>query len=219
MTNALDIANDFDSVDEVYLKVDEVIARSVEEGSPETAITYISKLMKLKELTGKALVRFIYQLSQNWEYFEESQSDRFIDYVHAALGVHKHTIERYVKVGDMLANEVPPQYQDMIEDLAMEYIYPVANAIDQGYVFEDVHWEAVISAPHGREVERLVRELKGSEPKSSALQLWLDLKGSLWVFTKDKGEIIGFLEIKSDSKPVQRAINRILKRAGIMEEE
>lgn len=203
---------------ENFRRIDELVDDAVERGTVEPVVNYIYNLRIVSELIGKGLARFLYRVKQNWDKFIESDSDDFKDYMAAVVGLHPHTVERYVRIAKLL-EEAPQEYVPKLETMNTDELFPVANANDQGWYLDDDDWKDYLNATTPGERREIIREVKGKPPKKTGLSLWLDRRGSLWVFQSEYDrQFIGSLEIDSEKDVVKKAINRIIKESGIREE-
>jgi len=200
----------------VFRKVNQVIQRAVREKNPEIALEACRELVVVTKISGKALARILYMLFSYWEDF--NATDDFWDTVYIRVGLSRHTVERYVRVGALLTeNIVPPQFLPKLEERNIGEIIPIANAIAQGYDLQDSQWQEILQQPDATSIRQKIREFKMEAPRRYGLQIFMDSEGSLWCQTADSAaEFIGYLNIDDQSRNVQRAISRIVDHSGVM---
>jgi len=200
----------------VFRKVNQVIQRAVREKNPEIALEACRELVVVTKISGKALARILYMLFSYWEDF--NATDDFWDTVYIRVGLSRHTVERYVRVGALLTeNIVPPQFLPKLEERNIGEIIPIANAIAQGYDLQDSQWQEILQQPDATSIRQKIREFKMEAPRRYGLQIFMDSEGSLWCQTVDSAaEFIGYLNIDDQSRNVQRAISRIVDHSGVM---
>ena len=193
-----------------YKRVDEIIVTSVEENNPEIAFHAMESLLNISRFSGKALAKFIYVFHHQWEKFEQRDSleDRLID----RLGLQPVTIKRYYNVWKFLVEgEVPKEYMDKIKLHPIKCLIPIATMYDQGYEVESNQWLALANAPDPSSIGKIIRKIKGKEPKKGSLQLEINWKsGEISAWKDGQKYYVGYLETKSKEYPVQQAIKRIM---------
>ncbi len=198
-------------------RVDAVIAESVMEKSPDKAIRLCKFLIGATQLSGLALAKILYELRKNWWKFEIDED--FTDYIYKEIGKHRHTVERYLAIADMLGNYVPKDVKPQLEKMPVGSLAPIANAIKQGYRLEPKDWQEVTQATSPNEVREIIREIKGQKGKKSLITLILDRHGSIWVYNfNEERFFVGSLDIREaeDNEYVAKAIERIVGNAGIL---
>ena len=203
---------------DLFSRVDATVDDAVREGSVEGLIGYIRNLNKFADLSGKALARLLYRIQQNWHLFIESESDDFKDYMAAIFDMHPHSITRLINIAKMF-EEAPQQYLGALERKNNNELFPVANALDQGWSLDDEDWKDYIAATTRSERLEIVRQVKGVAPRRTGIFLWLTREGELIAFHSEHERVfVGSLELDSDNPVVQKAIARIIKQTGIREE-
>lgn len=193
-----------------YKRVDEIIVTSVEENNPEIAFHAMESLLNISRFSGKALAKFIYVFHHQWEKFEQRDSleDRLID----RLGLQPVTIKRYYNVWKFLVEgEVPKEYMDKIKLHPIKCLIPIATMYDQGYEVESNQWLALANAPDPSSIGKIIRKIKGKEPKKGSLQLEINWKsGDIHAWKDGQKYYVGYLDTKSEDEAVQQAIKRIM---------
>lgn len=216
------IESDFDQpvdiVQEEFMhKVDAVIAESVMEKSPDKAIKLCKFLIGATQLSGLALAKILYELQRNWWKFEIDED--FTDYIYKEIGKHRHTIERYLAIADMLGNYAPKDVRPQLEKMPVGSLAPIAHVVKQGYQLEPEDWEEFTQATSPNEVREIVREIKGAKPRRSLISLTMDRQGSIWVFNSNEERFfVGSLDIKEaeHNEYIMKAVERIVGNSGIL---
>jgi len=198
---------------ETLSEVDDIIRYALENKDPEYAFKYCNGLVRGMKENGIKLSKTLWMLESNWKQFDTG--DEFVPTALDYMEIHEHTITRYVRVWEMFTHYIPESSKDRLIERPMNVLIPVANAISQGYEIGDDVWKKLETSSQ-EEVREFVREIKGTEPRKSALTLKLDTEGSIYGITNDGYYFIGSLEIKDDSEIVQKAIERIVSNAGIL---
>lgn len=193
-----------------YKRVDEIIETSVSEGNPEIAFHAMENLQAISRFSGKALAKFIYTFHHQWDKF--NQRDSFEDRLVDRLGMQPVTIKRYYNVWKFIVEgEVPKEYMDKIKLHPIKCLIPIATMYDQGYDVESNQWLALANAPDPSTIGKIIRKIKGKEPKKGSLQLEINWKsGEIFAWKDGQKYYVGYLETKSEEEPVQQAIKRIM---------
>jgi len=203
------------NTEDIFAYVDKLFEESIEKKNPHIVIDACSRLIAISQLSGLALAKMFYLLHNNWNRYE--QDSTFEEIAVPKLGRHPHTIERYIKVWTLFDQKIiPEKFVREFEQKNIQNIIPVANAYSEGYNFEDEDWEEIADAPDNASVLRVVRDVKGEPPKSHAIQLFVDGEGFIYAYSDNERYFIGSLEIQDDTEIVQKAINRIMNKSGIM---
>ena len=195
--------------------VDEIFETSIKENDPEIMFTYLVGIQQQFQIKGLALCKSLHLMNKYWEAFEIG--DNFLDTAVQYLGIHRHTIERYVKVWDMFS-VAPKLLVPELQQKGISSLIPIANAIAQGYEIDDSVWDRLADAPDRNSVSKIINEeVKDMEgTRSNRLTILLDRKGSLWAIMDEERVFIGSLEIEDDNAIVQKAIERLTKNSGVV---
>jgi hypothetical protein len=193
-------------------RVEEILERAFKEHDAEYALNACSNLIWIAKISGKALAKMLYTLKHHWDMFDVE--DTFEDYAYPKLGLDRHTIVRYIKIEEML-HELPEEAQNFAQR-PIQQLIPVANALAQGYEFTSEDYNKFAEMPTYKDIQSAVNEITGKEPRKSGVTIFLDRDGSLWASNKEERKFIGSLETTDDSTLVQKAITRIVDRAGVM---
>lgn len=190
-------------------KVDEIIQEAVQKKDPYIAIHAVQSLVKIAKLSGRALAKLLHFLRYNWEVFNSDEN--FDDVVYVESGLHRHTIDRYIRVHQLLL-EAPVD----LSQRNMKELIPIANKIAQGWEFEKEEWNKLANAPDYATLSQDLREMTDEKPRKSALILQIDQHGSLWATKEGQRKFVGSLEIDDEDEIVQKAINRICDNSGVL---
>lgn len=199
-------------------QVEVAIKESIESGNVYIALNLCRDLIQATKLSGIALAKTLYLLRANWAIFTiEGEFDEIVfDYI----GVTQYTVDRYIKVWSLFAEQViPDNVREKIMQKNIKDQIPIANAIAQGHEITPEQWNEIAKAPDFNTVSRIVREdVKGAEPRSSGLQIKMDNIGTLWAWKTGKRYFIGSLEVTDEEIIVQQAIERLISHGGVMRE-
>jgi hypothetical protein len=207
-------------VDDGWLleKIDNIIQEALARKDVYIALNSCKTLKSIIKTSGIGLSKLLYLIYHYWDEF--GVEDEFEDIVFEYVGLHRHTVERYVRVWGMYAeHKVPKQFMAEIQKKNIKDQIPIANALVQGYTISQENWEALAEAPDYNTVAQIIMEdVKQQESRKSSLKIYVDERGTIWV---KKGEaprkFVGSLEIHSDEEIVKMAIQRIIKNTGMLE--
>jgi hypothetical protein len=186
---------------------------AIQQGDLDMAIDFCSRLVNLQKMSGLALAKALWMIHDNWNRFEIDEDFKMIMAIR--LDIHPHTVERYVRVYDLLLH-APEEVVAQLESKNIGDLFPVANAVAQGYTVDDDTWKDIADAPSQTDVSRIVREdVKGAEPRATSLSLSINQAGEIWAWKSNQRYFIGSLEISNEDETVQKAIERIVKNSGI----
>jgi hypothetical protein len=202
--------------DWVLDKIDLALKRSVKEKDVYIALNVAKELYAVGKIAGLGLAKVVYYIQKNWDRYKIE--GKFDELVYDYIGVHKHTIERYVKVWGIFDKSlIPDNYLEEIQQKNVANIIPIANALYQGYEISNEAWDKLVDAPNDQAVRKVIREdVKDVEPRGNALQLYIDDKGTIWAFHQNKRSFVGSLELQNDDETIQKAVERIIKNSGMM---
>lgn len=217
------LESDFDqpidvAQDEFMGKVQDVIQQSIAEKDPSKSIHLCKFLIGATQLSGLALAKILYELQANWWKF--GIDEEFEDYIYKEIGKHKHTIEKYLAVAQML-NYVPKDIKSELEKLPIQMLVPVGFVVKQGYQLEQEDWKEFAGATNSNEIRKIVREIKGLKGRKSLISLTLDRNGSIWVYNNNEERFfVGSLDIREaeNNEYVAKAIERIVGNSGMLKQ-
>ena len=199
-------------------RIDKILQEAVVKKDAYIALNVCRSLYQAAKISGLALAKILYFIYANWKEF--GIEDKFEDTVYEYVGLHRYTVQKYIRVWGMHEeNKIPAKFEkEIIQRNILEQI-PIANALKKGYEIDDEHWEKLSNASDFHEISKIVRQdIEGKEPSINALILHIDNIGSIWAYKAGQKRFIGNLEIKDEDEIVQQAIQRILTNCGIMED-
>lgn len=201
--------------DHIQDKIKQMILDSITEKDAKKAIHICSQIVNILNLGGLALADSLYLIYSHWSEFEIH--DDFFDTMSSSIGLHKHTVQTYVTVSKMYAQDkIPETYREDIKSKSIRSQVPIAQALDAGYEIENDEWEELVDAPDFSTINAKLRDIKGKEPRSNALILMIDRDGGIKAMKSGKQVYIGWLNISDENEIVQQAIERLIKGGGIL---
>jgi hypothetical protein len=198
--------------------IDQKVNEAIELQDVTILFETIKRLRELAKVTGLALAKALYMVHKHWDVFGDAAN--FGDEVFAGTGLHQHTSERYVKVWAMFTqNYIPEHLESDFKQKNIKDLIPIANALYQGYEIEDDDWEELAASPDYASVAKVVRDnIKHAEPRKNSLRLFLKRDGTVMCYKGQQQEPVAWLDVTSDSKLIQQAVERIKKNSGMLEE-
>jgi len=164
--------------------------------------------------------KFIHGIYLNWEDYEDVSGEDFFDFMYERTGLSRTTLNRHIDIQEML-KEVPQEYRSQVEQLKFNFLRPMSALPKAGYLIADQDWKRFVQAGDAAEVRTLCRQIKGKPRKSNMLTLWITKDGTLQCHLQEEGilKMIGYLDINSEDETVQKAVQRIINNAGMLERQ
>lgn len=210
---------DIDADDNWLLeKIDKVIDESLSKHDVYIALNTCKTLKSIIKTSGIGLAKLLYLTYYHWDEF--GMTDEFDEIVFDYVGLHRHTVDRYVRVWGMYAEDkIPKEFVQKIMHRNIKDQIPIANALVQGYSIPRETWEDLADAPDYNTVSQIIMEdVKQAEPRRNAMKLFLDERGTIWVKKGSEArKFVGSLETHSDEDIVKMAIQRIIRGSGMLE--
>lgn len=211
----LDQSIEVEDEDQVLDKIRKLIAKSIEEKNARKAIHICYQIVKILKLGGLALAESLYMIFSHWE--ELGINDTFEDTITSRTGLHRATVQRYISVWSMYAeNKIPEIYIDQIKQMNIKSQIPIAQALSAGYEIKDGEWKELSEAYDFSTINAKLRDIKGKEPRSHALVMIMDREGGIKAIKGEKQVYVGWLNLDDEDEIVQQSISRIEKGAGIL---
>jgi hypothetical protein len=202
--------------DEILDKVDKIIAESLERKDVYYALNACKYIKQIAQLSGIALAKFFYLIHENWEQYEIG--DNFNDTVADYVGVHSATVRKYVSIWKMHETKlIPEKFAEDIRQRNIKDQVPIATLVSQGYEVDDGDWQELVDAPDFTSISAKIRDIKGREPSKSALLIFINEDGTLTAMQEGETEFVGYLNIDDAGLIGDKAIQRLLKSAGVLE--
>ena len=196
--------------------VDEIIKESLKRNDVYYALNACRNVKQIAQLSGIALAKFFYLIKRHWD--EYGIVDNFNDTVADYVGVHSATVNKYVKIWKMHETKlIPEKFAESIRQRNIKDQVPLATMLDQGYEPDESDWEDLDNAPDFTSISAKIREIEGKEPSRSALLIFLSDDGQLTAMQEGETEFVGFLNIEEAGLIADKAIQRIIRSAGVME--
>lgn len=199
-------------------RVDSIVEDAVAQKNPDIAGDALVYMLNVSRVSGLVLAKTLYTLKFQWKNF--NRRDSFEGYIEDYCGVRKDTRERYIRVWEMLVSEdVPREYAEKIKLHPIKSLVPIATLWKQGYEVDSQQWLKLANAPDVATVNKIIREIKGVEPRKGSLQIVMEPDGSLFAWKNDIRYFVGHLNVDDDTVAVQEAIARLTGDGRVMGKE
>ena len=218
ITGALKLAGN-----ELFDKVDAVLARSISVGDPLIALEYGRELQSQGILRGLAVAKLIYKVNQNWQLYRSAGTDDdFENVVYSVNGYSPATIKKYLNVWESIfeTDALSQELKDKLAGRPIGQLLLLSAAASEGSLTED-DWDKVTIASNKHEVRDIVRKARGEKTSSSsAISIRIMSndgkypKGTLIAYQNGKSAVIGILS-GDGTELANQAMSRIINAVGI----
>lgn len=207
----LQVNNQIITGDDIFDAVDGVLDNLRETGDLLPAQNALRMLFAMQELSGQALAKLLHGVSGWYEEneIEEQTGDAFGDWFYSEVStvVKPITIERYVSVWDKHEKGL---FSEKVMDRPLKDQIAIAKAIEQGYSINKTQMKKLERADTYSEIGAILREIKGTDPRKSGMQLYFERDGTINLWQDGEQEFVGYLDVASNSERVKKAINRLI---------
>jgi hypothetical protein len=201
---------------DILSRVDTVIDNAVKEKNPDIAAKAMKGLLGVSQMSGLAFSKFVYVMSFQWPNF--GRRGTYETWAEDEFGRGKTTIKRNFRVWEMLVSgDVPKEYAEKLKFTPVRCLIPIANMWSQGYEVESNQWMKLANAPDPTTINKIIREIKGVEPKKGSIQIEMDGTGNILAWKDGKSYTVGYLFLDSTEEVVQKAIERLVSTGRMME--
>ncbi len=194
---------------DILQRVEDITTEAIESGDPDSAFKAMSSLLGVSQIAGIGFAKFVYTLKYNWAKFKTR--DSFEDRAQEIFGRGKKSVDDNFRVWEMLVStDVPKEYRDKFMTMPIRVLIPIANMWKQGWEVESHQWLRLSNAPDPSTIGKIIREIKGSEPKKGSLQMeWIPDQKQIVVWVSNKPHSI-YLTYDEDDKEIKKALERLL---------
>lgn len=213
---------------ELLTDVDVIIVRSVTAGDPLIACNYGLDLQRSAAIKGLALAKLLHGMRSNWEMYQAAGVDEdFEDFVQANMGVSPQTARKYSDMWRSIfaSDYVPDEIKLKLQSKPIKELLLLTAAVEEGSLTED-ELETVVVADETK-IREMVRSARGKEATSSRSAVYIAIvmrdgknpRGTIIATQDGISETIGYLNMDTDIKFVNQAIERIKNSAHMLERE
>lgn len=184
----------------------------------------IEDAVKWAEMSGIVLAKVLWKGYEQWLEDEDQEPANswkvekgYREFIYTNYGISDTTCSRYVRVWQMFEQKVPKEIKNQLLEKNMIMLQRPAVAISNGEIDpSEEEWQKIARTPDDDSMLELMREMKGKESRKGTLFIKIDDQGDLYVVAEERVEWIGHLDMESSIEIVQKAINRIQNRTGIV---
>ena len=174
-------------------------------------------LLGVGQVSGIAFAEYVYTVEACWSQLK--QRDNFYTWAEDKLGRDEKTLERYQRVWSMfISGDVPKEYVDKFKLMPIRVLIPIATLWAKGkYDISDLRWKQLSSAPDPTTVGKLIREIKGTQPRKNAINIEWHVKDKQLIAWQDgKPSYIGLLYDENDPTAVA-TLDRLFGDGRVLE--
>jgi hypothetical protein len=112
---------------------------------------------------------------------------------------------------------IPPEFEEEIRQKNIKDQIRIASLPAQGYEPTEKQWQEIVDAPDYNSVGVIARKIEGKEPRKSALLIFISPTGELSAQQEGIIEFVGYLAVDEAGEVAEKAIQRLLKSAGVLQ--
>jgi uncharacterized protein YcaQ len=126
-------------------------------------------------------------------------------------------VDRYVPTWKYIEDCLIPKE---IQSRPMRELVPIAMTLKQGYEISKEQWRKIGLCSNDRELDEVLRTVKGKQPRKNARIIKLSRDGSLWGWKNNERYFLGYLNVKEaqDNEIIAEFIEKIKTSAGVIDE-
>lgn len=163
---------------------------------------------------GHSMVYLCYGLHKLWLESGDNE-DKFWLWMQDCTPLQRITVERYIKAWKayILLDD------DRLLTRPTKDLVALGSAVAQGYEISKDDVDRLIEATNNNAFLGELRDIKGQEPRKSAMSLYLEPDGTINAWTKDGVVFVGYLNLPSPDKPsdvLDKAVERIVRSSGLI---
>lgn len=202
-----------DALDEV----DSIVAQAQMFGNPDLILDEIRLNLSQVRVSGITMCKLLFKLKEVWGDLGEGKD--FDEAVFEHTGFSPTTVDRYISIWSMHSNRLlPDSVSTAIQQKPLRVQVPIAKMVEQGYKPTPDQWQKLAEAPNNTTTLAIVREVKGTEPRKSAILIFIDKRGHLSAMQDGEVADIGMFYMDALTSTLgARAIKRIIEDSRIME--
>lgn len=173
----------------------------------------IGTLITIQRVAGKALAKMLYGYKLWWD--KNRTDDNFEDHLDSLYRLDKTFIDRRLTVWECIETGIIPE--DVAERPLRDLI-PIAKTLSHGHPITRKQFDKIVKANNTREVENILRVIKGKEPRKASMQIYMSRDGSLNAWKDNKKVFIGWFDLEAykEKELARQAIDRILDTVGVI---
>lgn len=194
--------------------IDNLLEEIKTTGEFELGANALRSMSGIARVTGWASAKLCHGMMNLWV-AQGHDADRFYDYIKDSTHLKQLIVERYISAWDAIS-KLPDNYTDLLVAQPIKNGIALGAAMSQGYEPNDEQIRKLAEAKSNQEFLSTIREVKNKPAKKGSLTIYLEPDGTLKAWQNNKVEFVGDLDVKSERPMVVKAIERIVKSAGIL---
>lgn len=225
MTDELDMAEDTSdntffingnekSIVEALEGVDGLLDTIAEQGDFDAGANALRSMYAAGRAISHSMVKLCHGMYYLWK-DSGRDAEQFWAWMQDATPLKRITIERYIHAWEAYLK----LDDDRLLTRPLKDLVALGSAVSQGYEVDKSDVNRLIEATNNNAFLGELREIKGQEPRKSAMSLYLEPDGTINAWTKDGVEYVGYLNLPSPNAPsgvLDKAIERIIRSAGLI---
>jgi DNA-binding TFAR19-related protein (PDSD5 family) len=195
--------------------IDQEVVSLYDTGNINRVMNVLNGLSAVEDISGHAKAKLLFKSS---EWFKQNKpNDNFSDHVESTTTLRKITVDRYVLVWGYVEDLTIPKE---IAEQPMRNLVPIATTLSQGYEISKEQWRKIGLCSNDRELDEVLRKVKGKQPRKNARIIKLGRDGSLWGWKNNERYFLGYLNVKEaqDNEIIAEFIEKIKTSAGVIDE-
>lgn len=195
-------------------------------------VAQVKELMELNRLSGLALSRLLWEMSERWlaRWKSLGVKQRFEDFAFERFGMSPTTVRRYVRAYTQInSDSLPAALKKQAAGRPMSDLVMIGSAAQrlEDKKFTPEQWHAIIAAPDSSQLSTVLHEITGVPERNQGMTLWLRKDGQLMVKPGGKKRYVpfGMLNVtgheqfsSDDVAAINAAIQRIVTSAKVVQE-
>lgn len=199
-----------DILERMDAEIDEVVSLSLKQGSPEAALDFGASLAATGYMRGVQLARLLYELDEVWGEFETD--DDVQDAVFKGIGISPVTFSQYSRMYRYVLKDRPRLIGKPIRGL----IGLIAASRDEEFSDED--WDEIYNAADVGDMLAVRDRVRGIQTSGHGrIVITQSREGYIAARKGDEIEALGYLLRKPKTEFGKRALDRIIRAAGIVQ--
>jgi hypothetical protein len=198
-----------------FSAIDDEIVNLHDTGDINHVMKVLNGLDDVEDITGKAKAKLLWASSE-WFTLNKPTED-FTDHVISTTRIKKSMVDRYVPTWKYIEDCIIPKE---IQVRPMRELVPIAMTLKQGYEISKEQWRKIGLCSNDRELDEVLRKVKGKQPRKNARIIKLGKDGSLWGWKNNERYFLGYLNVKEaeENEVIAEFIEKIKTSAGVIDE-
>jgi len=202
------------SIVEALEGVDGLLNTIAEQDDFDAGANALRSMYAAGRAIGHSMVKLCHGMYKLWK-DSGRDAEQFWVWMQDSTPLQRITVERYINAweGYLSLND------ERLLTRPIKDLVALGSAIAQGYEVDKKDVDRLIEATNNNAFLGELREIKGQEPRKSAMSLYLEPDGTINAWTKDGVVYVGYLNLPSSTDPsgvLDKAVERIVRSAGLI---